>query len=172
MRRYLCLAGIVAVFSLGLAGSAAAGETGYEPMKPFEPYMEHIWSNEMPGGVINISQWEFILGGKAVQNTHSANDGEYGGTTIYFYDEQAGDYIYHYFTNAGFHTVGRVEFADGKMVSLEEVYGSDITEVKGITYIKDGKMVIDSEYKKDGEWGPGHSFVAEPAPDATIQFNK
>ena len=169
----------LAAFCAGLvfAGSALAGEgkTDYAPMKPFEAYAGKVWRGEGmdPAGkpVVDIADWEFILGGRALQVTHSIGEGAYGGRTIYFFDESARKYIFHYFTTAGFHSEGEVVLRDKGFEAIELVKGHpQITEVRGeVTPTKNGFDVA-SRYLAAGKWETGHGFSYAPQAEGTPSF--
>jgi hypothetical protein len=157
------------------AQPAASTET-YEPMKPFLPYVGRTWrgsgKDEQGKDIIDVSHWELILGGRAVQTTHKIEGGSYGGRTIIFFDEGNKQYVYHYFTTGGFHTQGTMKIEGEKIISSEAVSGhATIVQVDGTSTIKDGKMTSVSEYiLKDGSRKRGHSFAYEEAAGATVGF--
>jgi hypothetical protein len=163
--------------STTMPGAEASGTTNaYEPMKPFLPYVGRTWrglgKDEQGKDIVDISQWELILGGRAVQTTHKIEGGTYGGRTIIFFDEGKKEYVYHYFTTAGFHTQGTMKIDGDTIISSEAVSGhATIVQVDGRSTIKDGKMTSSSEYiLKDGSRKPGHGFAYEEAPGATVSF--
>lgn len=169
---------MLSVLFICTASAATAGDAGYAPMKPFEPYAGKIWRAESTDGngkpMVDVAHWELILGGRALQITHSLNDGKYGGRTILFYDESAKQYVFHYFTNAGFHTMGTATVNGNKMVSTETVKGhKDIVEVRATAILGEGEMKTTSEYvKADGTVAPGHSFHYKEAPGAKVIFRQ
>lgn len=117
-------------------------QSDYEPMKIFEGMAGRVWRGEgtAPDGqpIVDIAIHEFILGGRAFQSTHKLEGGTYGGRTIFFYDEGAKDYIFHYFTTAGFHTTGTMDPVEGGFSVTETVKGhSKYAEVRS-TMIVDG----------------------------------
>jgi len=87
--------------------------------------------------VVDVSRFELALNGQAVRNLHSINDGEYGGETLIVWDEAKQALVYHYFTTAGFYTVGTMRAEDGAIVSHELVTGSagGVTEVKATSRV-------------------------------------
>ena len=164
----------IALLTLATVAPVNAGETAYEPMKPFAALVDKVWRGvgADPSGkpIVDVSRWEYILDGRAVQHTHRIDGGTYGGRTIFFYDEGSKTYVFHYFTTGGFHTEGTMTIEDGKIVSLEEVKGHEtIAAVRGTIMVADGTMTSSSEYqsKEDGSWSPGHSFAYEVAPSGT-----
>ncbi len=74
---------------------------------------------------VDVATYEMILGGRALQSTHRIQNSSYGGRTIFFYDEAAKAYVFHYFTTGGFHTAGAAELKDGVLTSVEDVKGHD-----------------------------------------------
>lgn len=114
-------------------------------------------------GQDDIVTWEYILGGKAVQSTHSINDGAYGGRTIYFYSKADNRHFYHYFTNAGFHSTGTLKF-DGDQVTAEEtVLGfPGLTDVKATIRFTDAGWETASTYLQNGEWVQGMGSAILP----------
>lgn len=140
------------------------GYTDYMPMKVFEPYAGKIWegTGKDPAGegVTDIARWEFIVGGRILQVTHSIGEGAYGGRTIYFYDEAEKKYLFHYFTTAGFHTLGEINVLKNGIESVEDVRGHEtITKVKGLLQLTDEGFQSSSTYLSNGEWIDGHIFT-------------
>lgn len=168
---------VLSVLLVCAAPGAIAG-SAYAPMQPFATYAGKTWraesKNEDGKPVVDVSHWEFILGGRALQMTHSINGGEYGGRTILFYDEGTKEYVYHYFTTAGFHTLGKVTLDGNRMISTETVKGhKDIVEVRATAILGKGEMKVDSEYvKKDRTATPGHSFHYREARNAKVTFRE
>lgn len=163
---------------LGAASAQAVAGTGYAPMKRFEIVAGKTWRaegrNEQGETTVDVSRWEYILGGKALQITHSVNDGAYGGRTILFFDEGAKEYVFHYFTTAGFHTRGTATFEGNVMTSVEKVSGHDeIIEVRAVSTLAPDKLIVSSEYvKKDGSTSPGHHFTYMPTEDGEVIFRQ
>lgn len=160
-----------------LANMAPPPNIEPDPMSVFAPFAGKTWRGTGPGPdgkpITDTSKWEFILGGKAVQSTHRIAENGYGGTSVIFYDAAAKTYIYHYFTNAGFHTQGVMTVnEDGSLNAVEQVAGhATVAEARSTVQLVDGKMVIGSTYvNKDGSTAPGHSFTYEEAPDAKVEF--
>lgn len=174
---------ITALVFLGAACAAPAEERNsapaaddpaaaavYEPMKMFAPFagktLRGEWSDEN-GTYVDIAKYRLILNGRALQSTHRIEGGDYGGRTIFFFDEGAKKYVYHYFTTAGFHTHGEADFVDGALVTEEKVEGhATIGSVKSRSVFGDGEIVIDVVYVgKDGTETPGGSRVYKPVAD-------
>src|SRR5262245_11083755 len=88
-------------------------------LEPLKPWLGKTWKGEFksppPGKpVVDVARWERALNGKAVRVLHSINDGSYGGESIVMWDEKKQAVGYHYFTTAGFSTMGTMTFKDGK----------------------------------------------------------
>lgn len=145
-------------------------------LEPLRTLLGRTFRGEMPDDgrvAIDISRWERALGGRAVRNLHSVDEGEYGGETIIFWDEDAQAVGAWYFTTAGFRTRATLTFEPGRVVSHERVTGNKngITEVRGVTEIRpDGTLHTRAEYLKNGEWVPGHSGVYREDPSAEVRF--
>lgn len=171
----------VSAVSAALAGaesSAAPAPAPSEALALLAPYVGKTWRGELsePGAEapkIDVSQWEWALNGKAVRILHSVNEGEYGGETLIFEDSEKGGLVFYYFTTAGFYTQGTVKVEDGKFVSHETVHANaeGVTEVRATAEIlPDGRLRSTSQYKRNGEWGEGHSAVYREAPGAKVVF--
>ena len=170
MKTFAMAVGLVAL----LAGAAAAAS----PLDFFKPYCGKTWQGEFTGPdgsrMTDVSQWELILGGKAVRTVHSLNDGVYGGESLMFWDGERETLAFVYVTTAGFHTEGTIAVDGDTFTSHEVVHGSadGITEVRATSRLKeDGTMEMVSEYLRDGEWVPGNKVTYVEAPDAQVRFD-
>lgn len=144
----------------------------YEPMAKFAPFSGKTFRGEWsdPDGTqyVDIAKWELILNGRALQSTHRLEGKDYGGRTIFFYDEGAKNYVFHYFTTAGFHTSGTSQFADGGLVTEEKVDGHEtIASVRSKVTFGADALEIDVVYVgKDGSETPGghrvYREIADP----------
>jgi len=147
-----------------------------EHLQPLHPFVGKTWKGKAPDAenpVYDVSRWERALNGQAVRILHSVNDGEYGGETIIYWDNEKESLIFYYFTTAGFYTHGTMEFKDDKFISHEIVTGdeSGITEVRATgELLPDGRLHSQSEYRKNGEWVQGHEFIYEEDPTAEVVF--
>ena len=159
-----------ALFAAALSGAlsisaTAHDETAYAPMKPFAELAGHVYRGEGTGPdgapIVDYAKWEFILGGRALQSSHRFEDGSYSGITIYFYDEGAEEHLFHYFTNAGFHSIGTIEATETGFVAVETVEGHpEIVEVRAQIIVEEDGMQVSSEYvNKDGSTTPSPAFV-------------
>ncbi|GJL92898.1 hypothetical protein [Hyphococcus sp.] len=155
----------------------------YEPMTPFVKLAGRAWRGEGTGPdgkpIVDIALYEFILGGRAFQSTHRIENGAYGGRTIFFYDEGAKKYIYHYFTTAGFHTVGEITPTQTGFAATEEVVGHpEFIEVQSEMIIDRDEAgpilrVESSHVRKDGETSAGDVLVyREIDPKGILLFDE
>jgi hypothetical protein len=176
MLHYLSiLAGWLAV-TINLCG---ADQPSLDPhLEPLRPMLEKTWKgafqNSKPDQpMVDIMRWERALNGKAVRVLHSLNDGSYGGETIFMWDEKKQVVTYHYFTTAGFMTVGSLSFKEGKLITHEVVAGSagGVTEVRGTSeLLPGGAFRVKTEHLKDGEWQPGREVTYNPDSGAKVVF--
>lgn len=144
--------------------------TAYSPMLPFVRFAGRTWRG-VGRDSVDVARWEFILGGRAVQITHRLEGGDYGGRSIVFFDERAKVYVVHYFTTAGFHTLGALEAKDGAIEVIEEVSGhATISRVRSRSTLENGRLITRADYLKGGAWVAGHSFVYEEAPEAVVGY--
>ncbi len=166
--RRLLAALIVAATSLfasALAGDKETRTAAYEPMAPFEKLAGRVWRGEGTGPngepIVDIAVHEMILGGRAFQSTHKLEGAAYGGRTIFFYDEGAKDYVFHYFTTAGFHTTGTIEPTATGFIAVESVKGHDTyAEVRSEMIVEDAVLrVVSSHVAHDGKESSGDALV-------------
>ena len=158
---------------------SAADRPSLEPqLEPLRPLLDKTWkgafkSNTPDKPTVDVMRWERALNGKAVRVLHSVNDGAYGGETLFMWDEKKQAVTYHYFTTAGFMTVGTVSFKDGKLTTHEVVTGSagGVTEVRGASeFLPDGTFRVKTEHLKDGQWQPGREVIYHEDPAAKVIF--
>lgn len=160
---------------LSLANGVIAQEELAENLKAFKPFLGKTWKGEFKNStkekpIIDVARWERALNGNAVRALHSINNGEYGGESIIFWDNEKKSIVYYYFTTGGFFTTGTMTVENGKYLSHEYVKGNQggVTEVKGTGEVTaDGKLITTSQYLKDGKWVDGHA--ATYVEDATAQ---
>lgn len=164
------LAGLVLAAAFPAAARKPEPAPAYEPMKIFAPFtgktLRSAWSDEN-GDHVDITKYELILIGRALQSTHRLQGGDYGGRTIFFFDEGAKKYVYHYFTTAGFHTFGSADFVGGALVTEEKVEGhATISAVRSRSEFGDDEIAIDVVYVgKDGSETPGGRRIYKPVAD-------
>ena len=163
-----------AALAAALLATAAAAAS---PLDVFAPLCGRTWRGGFTGpdgtAMTDVSRWELVLGGQAVRVVHSLNDGVYGGETLMYWDPQAGTIAFVYVTTAGFRTEGTIAVDGDTFTSHEEVVGgaNGITAVRAVSRLReDGRLEMVSEYRRGGEWGPGHTVVYTEAPDAEVRF--
>ncbi len=163
-----------------LAPAASAGETGplETPLEPLRPFLGKTWRGEFKDSkpeqpVIDVSRWERALNGHAVRILHSVNDGNYGGESLIFWDQEKGAICYYYFTTAGFYTTGTMTIAGGRLTALEKVTGNTngITEIRSTYELRpDGKLASKSAYIKSGESTGVREVVYREDAKAEVKF--
>ena len=147
-------------------------------LEPLRPLLEKTWKAPLKNStpekpMVDVMRWERALNGKAVRVQHSVNDGIYGGETIFMWDEKKQVVTYHYFTTAGFMTVGTVSFKDGKLITHEVISGNagGVTEVRGTSeLLSSGAFRVTTEHLKDGQWQPGREATYEQDANAKVVF--
>ncbi|OFX02589.1 MAG: hypothetical protein A3E78_14080 [Alphaproteobacteria bacterium RIFCSPHIGHO2_12_FULL_63_12] len=154
------------------AANGASLASPYAPMAMFAPFAGKTfrgeWTADNGETLVDIATWELILNGRALQSTHRLQGKDYGGRTIFFFDEGAKNYVFHYFTTAGFHTTGVSQFVDGGLVSEETVEGaSNVASVRSKATFGPDAIEIDVVYVgKDGTETPGgrrvYKEIADP----------
>ena len=182
--RYALIAAAVILASCSKPGAEADGSSpastppssvssgAYAPMAAFAPFSGKTfrgeWTDDNGEHLVDIAKWELILNGRALQSTHRLQGKDYGGRTIFFYDEGAKNYVFHYFTTAGFHTTGTSDFVDGGLVTEEKVEGHDsVGSVRSTATFGEDAIEIDVVYVgKDGSETPGghrvYTEIADP----------
>lgn len=167
---------VICAVVIFVAGAASAGLM--PELAVMEPFVgktyEGTFTDAASGRqMTDVQTWEAILGGKAVRTTHSLNDGEYGGETVIYWDPKAETLAYFYVTTGGFVTRGTMVAEGDSFTALESVEGDagGITEVRSTSVIDpDGGMRLSSEYKRNGEWVPGHEIIYVENPEAEVVF--
>jgi hypothetical protein len=165
--------------AMTLLGAESTEKQTLDPqLEPFRPLLEKTWKGEFKNSapdkpVVDVMRWERALNGKAVRVLHSINDGAYGGETIFRWDEKEQKLTYHYFTTAGFMTIGRVKSEGGKLVTHEVVEGSTggVTEVRATSQLlDDGTFRVKSEHLKEGKWMLGRDVTYREDAAAKVIF--
>jgi hypothetical protein len=144
------------------------------------PLLGRTWRGVFPSStpekpVVDVSRFELALGGQAVRNRHSINDGEYAGESFIVWDETKQGLVYYYFTTAGFHTTGTMRVDGGVLTSHEVVTGAadGITEVKGTLVVRpDGRLHVKTQYLKSGTWVPGRDVDYVDDPQAVVRLKE
>ena len=163
------LAPALSVSGVAVAGEKAAG--AYEPMAVFSKLTGKAWRGEGTGPngqpIVDISRYEMILNGRAFQSTHRLEDGTYGGRTIFFFDEGAKEYVFHYFTVAGFHTTGTIVPRKDGFTAIETVNGHpEFAEVHSDMIVGEGELrVVTRHVDHDGEESAGDTLVYKEIDD-------
>lgn len=162
---FLLMSVLLAPIGAAFAADEKASANLYEPMKVFEPLDGRVLRGEGTGPngqpIVDIAMWEMILGGRAIQSTHRLECGDYGGRTIFFYDEGAKKYVFHYFTTTGFHTIGEIEPTETGFVAIEKVEGHpEIVEVRSEMVFDDNIVrVVSTHMDKEGHVSDGDGLV-------------
>lgn len=162
-----------------MAADKSNDATVYEPMAAFAKLAGRTWRGEGvgPNGqpIVDIARYEMILGGRGFQSTHKLEGGTYGGRTIFFYDEAAKEYIFHYFTTAGFHTTGTIEPTKTGFAAVETVNGhKEFAEVRSEIFIEGDRLrVVSSHITHDGKASPGDTLIyKEIDPSGVLLFDE
>ncbi|MGF1461851.1 MAG: hypothetical protein ACFB2Z_01530 [Maricaulaceae bacterium] len=123
--------------------------------------------------VTDTQRFSLALGGQAIRIEHALGDGCYGGETIVFFDPARQTLIYHYFTTAGFHTIGEIFPVElGGYSAVETVEGHpEITRVRADVRVRERGLATRTAYERNGEWEIGHGFDYVEAPQAEIVLN-
>ena len=164
--------------SMGGVNAVNAQPNLFEPLAPLAPFVGKTWRGEFVDStpekpMFDVSRWERALNGQAIRVLHSVNDGEYGGETIFCWDREKQQIVFHYFTTAGFFTHGTIQVTDGKMTSREAVTGNanGITEVEATSEVlPDGRLKTAARYLQNGAWVPGHEILYREDPAAEVRF--
>ena len=178
MNRSHSLLALVVTYNLALSPYAAEAPSLDPHLEPLRPWLGKTWKGEFKNSTpdkptVDIARWERALNGKAVRVLHSINDGVYGGESIVTWDEKKQAVTYHYFTTAGFMTIGTMTFKDGKVLTHEVVTGSagGITEVRGAYEMRpDGTFQVKTEHLKNGEWAAAREVTYREDPTASVVF--
>jgi hypothetical protein len=174
MMRPSFIAALALTATLAALPAAAELEAHLAPLAPFvgRAYTAHMSPPGAEPAVVDVQLWEEILGGKGVRVTHSINGGDYGGQSLFTWDETKQSIIYFYATTASFHTVGTLTAAGDSVMTLEQVVGEagDITEVRGVTHRTADGMVVRTQRKVRDQWLPDRSTTYVETPGAVPTF--
>ena len=149
-----------------------------EHLQPLAPLLDRTFRGELNEStpekpMVDVSRWERWLGGMAVRNLHSVNDGEYGGETIVYWDREKSSLVYFYFTTAGFYSRGTMTVDRTRFTSYEDLVGNKngIAAVRSTQeLLPDGRLRTRAEYLQHGKWVEGHSATYVEAPGAEVRF--
>ena len=169
MKRYLlmlCLLSIIPAHA-----QDAAQDTVHEKLMIFASYIG-TWKAEFADGTHDVSQYEWILGGKALRIMHSINDGDYGGEALVHWSTEKEVISYRYVTTASFYTEGTIAPTGDGFDAHEIVHGNmgGITETRSGYTMKDGEIHVWSQFLKDGEWAEKMQATYIKTPDAKVKF--
>jgi hypothetical protein len=147
-------------------------------LAPLAPLVGKTWRGEMsaPGAarkVVDVQRFEAALNGRVVRSLHSINDGEYGGETLFVWDDDKKAIVYTYFTTAGFYTTGSLEQGKGVLQFHEHVRGTaaGVREVRATSrLLPDGRLHVKSSHLKDGKWVDGHEVSYSEDAQAVVRF--
>lgn len=164
----------VAIASFGVVSRAAEA---YAPMAAFSALagksFRGEWADPDGSRVVDLVKYELILDGRALQSTHKIEGSTYGGRTIIFYDEGAKKYVYHYFTTAGFHTMGEAQMEGGILTASEDVLGHEsVVRVTSQATIAAEEMRVEVVYiDKNGGEEKGGVRLYRPVADVGQLFD-
>lgn len=165
----------------GIGQEPAALPPSLNPhLEPLRPLVGTTWRGEFANStrekpVIDVVTYERAMNGQAIRALHSINDGEYGGESLIYWDDEAKSLAYFYLTTAGFRTEGRMTTAatGTGFTSLETVKGNagGITRVRASGTLRpDGKLLMTSEYEKGGTWEKGRETLYVRDDAARVRF--
>jgi hypothetical protein len=160
---------------------AAVGAAAAEPdpkLALLLPLVGKTWRGTLsPAGaakaVVDVHRFDLVLGGRAVRSSHSINDGEYGGETLFTWDAEKKTIVYTYVTTGGFYTTGTIEAEAGGFKSRETVHGTTggVREVEATSRVlPDGRLHVKSRHLKDGQWADSHEVDYSEDPKAVVRF--
>lgn len=150
---------ILVILILSTMATGAAADLALDPnLEPLRRFLGG-WRGEFKNStadnpVVDTQLWERALNGKAIRILHSINDGSYGGETFVTWDAGKNSVIYHYFSTAGFITVGTMKIDGNKMTCRESVKGAagGTTDVEATFELVDEKtLVTKATYLKNGK---------------------
>jgi len=162
--------------ALAMAGAEKPSlDPHLEPLRPFLKTWRGTFKDSKPDKpTVDVARWERALNGRAVRLLHSINDGDYGGETMLIWDEKKQSIVFYYFTTEGYMTTGTMTFnKDGKVITHEQIAGSanGITEVRATSeLLPDGGFHVKAEYRKNGDWAPGHEVTYREDAAAAVVF--
>lgn len=170
----------LALIAIGFSfGQPVRAEESLDPhLEPLRPFLNKtyrgVFKNSTPEKpLVDVMRMERVMNGKAIRSMHSLNEGEYGGETLIYWDEEKKAVAFFYLTTGGFRTEGTLDVAPGKYSSIEEVKGNanGISKVRGTSEIKsDGTILVVAEYFANEKWVPGRETVYKEDPSAKIIF--
>lgn len=158
----LCLFSITHVYSQDIPD---------ERLTVFTPFIG-TWKAEFADGTQDVSNYEWILGGKALRIMHSINGGDYGGEALVHWNTGKEAITYRYVTTSTFYTEGTITPTENGFDAHEIVYGNmgGITETRSGYTMKEGEFHVWSQFLKDGEWAEKMEATYVKAADAEVRF--
>ena len=162
---------LILLLSLVLIAPVFAGDTPHEKLTVFSPFIG-TWKAEFADGTHDVSNYEWIMGGKAFRIMHSVNDGDYGGEALVHWNTDKETITYRYVTTATFYTEGTITPTENGFDAHEIVFGNmgGITETRSGFTMKDGEFHVWSQFLKDGEWAKKTRLTYVKAEDAEVRF--
>jgi len=150
---------------------AYAQETPDENLAILAPFIG-TWKAEVGEDTHDVSNYAWILGGKAMRIMHSINGGDYGGEALLHWNSGKQAITFHYVTTASFYTEGTITPTETGFDAHETVYGNmgGITETLSGYAMKDGEIHVWSQFLKDGEWTEKSRVTYVNAPGAQVKF--
>lgn len=164
-RRYILM------LYLTLIGPAFGQEAPGEKLAVFTPFIG-TWKAEFADGSHDVSNYEWILGGKAVRIMHSISEGAYGGEALIHWNTEKEAITYRYVTTASFYTDGTITPTENGFDAHEIVHGNmgGISETRAGYTMKDGEIHVWSQFLKDGEWAEKTTATYVAAPGLEVRF--
>ena len=166
------------LLACAIAAARAAAAEPDPKLALLLPLVGKTWRGTLsPAGaakpVVDVHRFDLVLGGRAVRSSHSINDGEYGGETLFTWDAEKKAIVYTYVTTGGFYTTGTIEPEAGGFKSREIVHGTTggVREVEATSRVlPDGHLHVKSRHLKDGQWADGHEVDYSEDPKAVVRF--
>jgi len=142
-----------------------------ERLTVFTPFIG-TWKAEFADGTHDVSNYEWILGGKAVRIMHSVSEGAYGGEALIHWNTEKEAITYRYVTTASFYTNGTITPTENGFDAHEIVHGNmgGISETRAGYTMKGGEIHVWSQFLKDGEWAEKMQTTYIKAPGAEVRF--
>ena len=162
---------ILSTLLLLLTAPVYAGETANEHLLVLAPFIG-TWKAEVAENTYDVSNYDWILGGKALRIMHSINDGAYGGEALVHWSEEKQAITFHYVTTSTFHTEGTISPTETGFDAHEVVHGNmdGIVETRSGYEMKDGEIHVWSQLLKNGEWTEKETAIYSKAADAEVRF--
>ena len=146
-------------------------DTRDEKLAVFSPFIG-TWKAEFTDGTHDVSNYEWILGGKALRIMHSIDEGAYGGEALIHWNIDKEAITYRYVTTSTFYTDGTITPTEYGFDAHEIVHGNmgGISETRAGYTMKDGEIHVWSQFFKDGEWAEKTTATYVKAPGVEVRF--